>query len=105
MGSRRRRALDERLVSEPTRAAESSHDAAGASITVTDAITITVTYPNAVADAVTRSARAGFRDVLHLATGRAGANSGVDDYRDSRCADSFGTHDAGTGTAVHTADG
>ena len=115
MGSRRRRALDERLVSEPTRAAESSHDAAGASITVTDAITITCTCPNAdanadantdaVADAVTRSARAGFRDVLHLATGRAGANSGVDDYRDSRCADSFGTHDARTGTAVHAADG
>ena len=109
MGSRRRRALDERLVSEPTRAAESSHDAAGASITVTDAVTITVTYPNAGADAdadaVTRSARTGFRDVLHLATGRAGANSGVDDYRDSRCADSFGTHDARTGTAVHAADG
>tara|TARA_B100000683_G_scaffold152186_1_gene147168 strand:- start:4254 stop:4565 length:312 start_codon:yes stop_codon:yes gene_type:complete len=103
------------LVSEPTRAAESSHDAGGASITVTDAVTITVTCPNAdanadantdaVADAVTRSARAGFRDVLHLATGRAGANSGVDDYRDSRCADSFGTHDARTGTAVHAADG
>jgi len=107
------------LVSEPTRAAESSHDAAGASITVTDAVTITVTCPNAdanadantdantdaVADAVTRSARAGFRDVLQLATGRAGANSGVDDYHDSRCADSFGTHDARTGTAVHAADG
>jgi hypothetical protein len=93
------------LVSEPTRAAESSHDAGGASITVTDAVTITVTCPNANANADARSARAGFRDVLHLATGRAGANSGVDDYRDSRCADSFGTHDAGTGTAVHTADG
>ena len=59
MGSRRRRALDERLVSEPTRAAESSHDAAGASITVTDAITITVTYPNAVRAIIAKDGVAG----------------------------------------------
>ena len=53
VGSRRRRALDEWLVSEPTHTAEPTRVAAGASITVTDAVTVTVSDADAVTVTVT----------------------------------------------------